>query len=154
MIKGDFLDYLNAERTMKKLLLKEPKSSAFQKIVDILYDNFEKYSWIGIYFVKGNELVLGPWKGKQTTEHTTIQLGMGICGAAAKTGKTELVDDVSKDGRYLSCFRSTRSVIVVPIKKMNVVVGEIDIDSDRSTAFNKSDVIFLEKVADMLSQHI
>ena len=153
-MEGDFLDYLNAERTMKKLLLNEPKSIAFQKIVDFLYDSFEKYSWVGIYFLKGNELVLGPWRGKQATEHTTILLGTGICGAAAKTGTTELVDDVSKDRRYLSCFLSTLSEIVVPIKKMNVVVGEIDIDSDRPAAFNKNDVIFLEKVADMLGQHI
>jgi putative methionine-R-sulfoxide reductase with GAF domain len=154
LIEGDFLDYLNAERKMKKLLLNEPKSIAFQKIVDFLHDSFEKYSWVGIYFLKRNELVLGPWRGKQATEHTTILLGTGICGAAAKTGKTELVDDVSKDKRYLSCFLSTRSEIVVPIKKMNVVVGEIDIDSDGTAAFNKNDVIFLEKVADMLGQHI
>jgi len=148
------LDYINAEQTIKKLLLKEQKSTAFQKIVDVLYDSFEKYNWVGIYFVKGNELVLGPWKGKQATEHTTILLGTGICGAAAKTGKTELVDDVSKDRRYLSCFLSARSEIVVPIKRINVVVGEIDIDSDRSAAFDKNDTAFLEKVADMLSQHI
>jgi L-methionine (R)-S-oxide reductase len=148
------LDYINAEQTIKKLLLKEQKSTAFQKIVDVLYDSFEKYNWVGIYFVKGNELVLGPWKGKQATEHTTILLGTGICGAAAKTGKTELVDDVSKDKRYLSCFLSTRSEIVVPIKRINVVVGEIDIDSDRSAAFDKNDTALIEKVADMLSQHI
>lgn len=148
------MDYINAEQTIKKLLLKEQKSTTFQRIVDVLYDSFEKYNWVGIYFVKGNELVLGPWKGKQATEHTTILLGTGICGAAAKTGKTELVDDVSKDNRYLSCFLSTRSEIVVPIKRINVVVGEIDIDSDRSAAFDKNDTAFLEKVADMLSQHI
>jgi len=148
------LDYINAERTIKRILLTQTTSTALQKIVDVLYDSFEKYNWIGIYFVKGNELVLGPWKGKQATEHTTISLGMGICGAAAKTGKIELVDNVSKDRRYLSCFLSTRSEIVVPIKRMNVVVGEIDIDSDRSAAFDKNDTAFLEKVADMLSQHI
>lgn len=148
------LDYINAEQTIKKILLAQPALTTFQKIVDVLYDSFEKYSWVGIYFVKGNELVLGPWKGKQATDHTTILLGTGICGAAAKTGKMELVDDVSKDRRYLSCFLSTRSEIVVPIKKMKVVVGEIDIDSDRPAAFNKNDAMFLEKVADMLSQHI
>lgn len=148
------MDYQKAEQIIKKLLSKESKLTVFQKVVDILYYNFEKYSWVGIYFVKGNELVLGSWRGKQATEHTTILVGTGICGATAKTGKTELVDDVSKDKRYLSCFLSTRSEIVVPIKKMNIVVGEIDIDSDKPTAFNKNDVIFLEKVADMLSQHI
>ncbi len=148
------MDYINVERIIKKILLTQTTLTTFQKIVNVLYDNFEKYSWVGIYFVKGNELVLGSWKGKQATEHTTISLGMGICGAAAKTGKTELVDDVSKDSRYLSCFISTRSEIVIPIKKKNIVVGEIDIDSDRPAAFNKRDTMFLKKVADMLSQHI
>ncbi len=77
-----------------------------------------------------------------------------MCGAAAKTGNTELVDDVSKDKQYLSCFLSTRSEIVVPIKKKDVVIGEIDIDSDLPSAFDKNDAVFLEKIADMLQQHI
>jgi L-methionine (R)-S-oxide reductase len=98
--------------------------------------------------------VLGPWKGAQATEHVRIPLGTGVCGAAAKTGKTERVDDVSKDKRYLSCFLSTRSEIVVPIRKGDVVLGEIDIDSETPAAFEDSDVVFLEKVADMLSEHI
>ena len=98
--------------------------------------------------------MLGPWKGKQATEHTTISFGKGVCGAAAKSGETEIVDDVSKDERYLSCFLSTRSEIVVPIKKVHVVLGEIDIDSDKPAAFDTHDVMFLEKVADMLSSHI
>jgi len=151
---GEFLDYKRVEQAIKKLLLTTPSPTVLQNVVDVLYDSVEKYSWVGIYFVKGNELVLGPWNGKQATEHTRIPLGLGICGAAAKTGKTELVDDVLKDTRYLSCFLSTRSEIVIPVKKMNVVVGEIDIDSDRPAAFDKHDTMFLEKVADMLSQHI
>jgi len=71
---------------------------------------------------------------------------------AAQSGKTEVVADVSKDGRYLACFVSTRSEIVVPIKKKGVVVGEIDIDSDVPDAFSESDVVFLEKVAGMLGK--
>ena len=59
-----------------------------------------------------------------------------------------------KTSRYLSCFLSTRSEIVVPIKKKNIVIGEIDIDSDGPAAFDNNDTVFLEKVADMLSQHI
>jgi putative methionine-R-sulfoxide reductase with GAF domain len=148
------LDYTKAERTIKKALLAQPKSIVLQKVVDILYEGFEKYSWVGIYLIKEEKLVLGPWRGNQATEHTTIPLGKGVCGAAAKTGETELVNDVSKDKRYLSCFISTRSEIVVPIKKKDVVVGEIDIDSDTPAAFGKNDAIFLEKVADMLGQHI
>jgi L-methionine (R)-S-oxide reductase len=153
---GEFLDYNYVEQVIKKLLETCPVPIALhlQYVVDVIYEGFEKYSWVGIYLLKGNNLVLVAWKGKQATEHTTIPLGMGICGSAAKSGKTEIVDDVQKDKRYLSCFLSTRSEIVVPIKKCNVVLGEIDIDSDRPTAFGKHDAMLLEKVADMLAKHI
>jgi L-methionine (R)-S-oxide reductase len=144
------LEYKNAEQKIKKILLTHPKSINLQMVVDVLYDGFDKYSWVGIYLLKRDELVLGPWRGNQATEHTTIPLGRGVCGSAAKTGKTELVNDVSKDKRYLSCFLSTRSEIVVPIKKKNVVVGEIDIDSDKLGGFNKDDIVFLEKIASYL----
>ena len=132
----------------------QPASTVLQTVVDALYEGFEKYSWVGIYLVREDVLVLGPWRGTKETEHTTIPIGKGVCGAAAKTGKTELVDDVSKDKRYLSCFLSTRSEIVVPIKKHKVVIGEIDIDSDTPAAFDRKDTVFLEKIADMLAQHI
>jgi L-methionine (R)-S-oxide reductase len=148
------LEYRAAEQQIQKLLLTEPAHTVLQQIVDLLYDGFEKYSWVGIYLAKGNELVLGPWKGTQATQHTTIPFGKGVCGSAATSGRTEVVDDVSKDTRYLSCFLSTRSEIVVPIRKSGVVLGEIDIDSDRPAAFDACDVRFLEKVADMLRSHI
>jgi len=109
---------------------------------------------VGIYLVKGNVLLLGPWKGKQATEHTKISIGKGVCGSAVRSGKTEVVTDVSTDSRYLSCFRSTRSEIVIPITKKSRVIGEIDIDSDIPAAFDKTDEKFLEKIADMLRQHI
>ena len=86
-----------------------------QAVVDVLHDRFDHYSWIGIYLVEGDELVLGPWKGPQATEHVRIPVGQGICGAAAATGQTEVVDDVNADERYLACFPSTSSEIVVPI---------------------------------------
>lgn len=148
------MEYKNAERSIKKILETRPSSTNLQEVVDFLYETFEKYSWVGIYLVKGEVLVLGPWKGTHATDHTTIPIGIGVCGAAAKSGRTELVDDVSKDTRYLSCFLSTRSEIVVPIKKGELVLGEIDIDSDRPAAFDAHDAVFLEKVADMLAQHI
>jgi putative methionine-R-sulfoxide reductase with GAF domain len=148
------LEYRVAEKTIHETLQHTGRDSALQKVVEILYDGFEKYTWVGIYVLDGDTLVLGPWKGAQATEHVRIPLGTGVCGAAAKTGKTERVDDVLKDKRYLSCFLSTRSEIVVPIRKGDVVLGEIDIDSETPAAFEDSDVVFLEKVADMLSEHI
>jgi L-methionine (R)-S-oxide reductase len=149
-----FLQYTVAEQEIKNILQTYSKTQVLQQIVDCLYQNFEKYSWVGIYLLKDDVLVLGPWKGAQATEHTRIPLGKGVCGAAAASGKTEVVDDVSRDTRYLSCFLSTRSEIVVPIKKSQKILGEIDIDSDRPAAFDSNDIEFLEKVADMLSTHI
>jgi L-methionine (R)-S-oxide reductase len=118
-----------------------------QQVVDVLHDEVEHYSWIGIYLVEGDDLVLGPWRGPQATEHVRIPVGQGVCGAAAASGETEIVDDVNADPRYLACFPSTRSEIVVPIALDGRVVGEIDIDSDRPAAFGEDDRELLERVA-------
>lgn len=122
-------------------------------VVDVLHDRFDDYSWVGIYLVEGDDLVLGPWKGPEATEHVRIPVGQGICGAAAASGQTEVVDDVNADERYLACFPSTRSEIVVPIAYEGRVVGEIDIDSDRPAAFDEDDRAFLERVALLISPH-
>jgi L-methionine (R)-S-oxide reductase len=118
-----------------------------QGVVGVLHDRFDHYSWIGIYLVDGDDLVLGPWKGPQATQHVRIPVGQGVCGAAAASGRTEVVDDVNADPRYLACFPSTRSEIVVPIAHEGRVVGEIDIDSDRPAAFGNDDRKFLERIA-------
>jgi len=147
------LDYLEAENKIKDMLASEIPDK-LQQIVDFLYASFDNYSWIGIYIVEGNNLILGPWNGLEATEHVKIPIGKGICGSAAATGKTEVIPDVNDDNRYLSCFVSTRSEIVVPIKKDGKIIAEIDIDSDKKDAFTKEDEEFLEKVADMLAEHI
>jgi L-methionine (R)-S-oxide reductase len=144
------LDYDTAVNTIKQLVENDPNNVG-QIVVDFLYENFNQYSWVGIYLVKGKELVLGPWKGPRATEHVRIPVGQGVCGAAAASGETELVDDVQTDIRYLACFGSTRSEIVVPIKKKGEVVGEIDIDSDLPGAFTGNDKTFLEEIAGLLS---
>lgn len=148
------MDYDIAEREIKKMIANFNNSNLLQKVVGYLYENFEKYNWVGIYIVKENDLILGPWRGEHATEHTKIPIGKGICGSAAQSGRTEIIPDVNEDKRYLACFVSTRSEIVVPIKKNLKIVGEIDIDSDMPNAFSKQDAFFLEKIADMLSKHI
>jgi putative methionine-R-sulfoxide reductase with GAF domain len=122
-------------------------------VVDLLHDRFERYSWVGIYHVDGDHLELGPWKGPQATEHVRIAIGEGVCGAAAASGQSEVVDDVNADPRYLACFPSTRSEIVVPISFEGSVVGEIDIDSDTPAAFTDADRVFLERVATLISRY-
>jgi GAF domain-containing protein len=125
----------------------ERGDDVLQQVVDVLHDGFEHYSWVGIYLVEGHDLVLGPWQGPQATDHVRIPAGQGVCGAAAASGETEIVDDVDADPRYLACFPSTRSEIVVPIADGGRIVGEIDIDSDRPAAFGEDDRAFLERVA-------
>jgi L-methionine (R)-S-oxide reductase len=124
-----------------------------RQVVDLLHDRCEHYSWVGIYLVEGDDLVLGPWKGPEATDHVRIPIGQGICGAAAASGQTEIVDDVNADPRYLACFASTRSEIVVPIAYEGKVVGEIDIDSDKPAAFTEEDKEVLERVAELIAPY-
>jgi len=121
-------------------------------VVELLHDRFDRYSWVGIYFVEETDLVLGPWKGAAATEHVRIPIGQGVCGAAARSGVTELVDDVHADPRDLACFASTRSEIVVPVHYREMVVAEIDIDSDQPAAFGDADRAFLERVAALIAE--
>jgi len=130
----------------------EPSAErVLERTVDVLHERFDRYSWVGIYVVEGSDLVLAAWRGPQATERVRIPVGHRICGAAAASGRTEVVDDVSADERYLVCFPSTRSEIVVPIHFRDAVVGEIDIDSDEPAAFDDGDRAFLEYVARMIS---
>ncbi len=112
-----------------------------------------RYNWVGVYLLENDELVLGPYVGKPTP-HTRIPLNKGICGAAASTGRTVIVNDVNADPRYLACSLETRSEIVVPIVRAGHVLGEIDIDSDEPAAFTEEDRKLLEAVAEILAARL
>ena len=122
---------------------------AIAAAVQALERSMPDYSWVGVYLLDGNELVLGPFVGKPSP-HTRIPLGRGICGAAAAEKTTIVVDDVNADPRYLACSIETRSEIVVPIIFEGEVRGEIDIDSDQLAAFGQEDRTLLESVAALL----
>ena len=111
-----------------------------QKMVKVLHDRMLKYNWVGFYMLEPGAnppmLVLGAFEGAMTP-HTRIPLNQGICGAAASSGQTVVVDDVSKDPRYLACSLETKSEIVVPVFVKGKVVGELDIDSHFPAAFTQ-----------------
>jgi len=130
-----------------------PKPSEVRQRVVKILNTVPAYNWVGIYLVKGNDLHLDAWSGPAATIHTTIPIGKGVCGFAAKSGRTEIVSDVSKDPRYLECFANTKSEIVVPIRDGAKVVGEIDIDSDELNAHSSMDREFLEAVASKLARY-
>ena len=124
--------------------------SAMERAVAILQHELPYYTWVGIYLLEGDELVLGPFAGKPSP-HTRIPLGSGICGAAATQRATIIVDDVNADPRYLACSIETKSEIVAPIMDGGRVLGEIDIDSDRPAAFSAADRKLIEAVAALLA---
>jgi L-methionine (R)-S-oxide reductase len=123
------------------------------RTVAVLKDAISDYTWVGIYLLEGDELVLGPFLGKPSP-HTRIPLGQGICGAAATEKATVIVDDVNADPRYLACSIETQSEIVVPIMHNERVLGEIDIDSDRVAAFGTTDRELLEAVAALIAPRL
>lgn len=113
-----------------------------QEMVKLLHERILKYSWVGFYMLEPGArppmLVLGAFEGAMTP-HIRIPLHQGICGAAASSGQTVVVDDVSKDPRYLACSLETKSEIVVPVFVHDKVVGELDIDSHFPAAFTPED---------------
>ena len=119
-------------------------------MVDLLHKRMLKYNWVGFYMLEAGAqppaLVLGPFQGAMTP-HTRIPLNDGICGAAASSGKTVVVDDVTKDPRYLACSLETKSEIVAPIFVRGQVVGELDIDSHFPAAFALEDQTLVERCA-------
>jgi L-methionine (R)-S-oxide reductase len=108
------------------------------------------YNWFGFYIARRDAplLDLGPYAGESTT-HTLIPFGRGICGQAAESGDTFVVDDVSSASNYLACSLKVKSEIVVPVfvSGTREVAGEIDIDSHAVAAFSAEDRAFLENLA-------
>ncbi|HSA92793.1 MAG TPA: GAF domain-containing protein [Terriglobales bacterium] len=114
------------------------------------------YNWVGFYMLDPADpktLVLGPFVGADTP-HKRIPLDQGICGAAAASGQTLVVDDVHADPRYLACSLETRSEIVVPVFARGRVVGEIDIDSHAPAAFGPEDRALVESCAAMVGRYL
>src|SRR5271167_3198880 len=121
-----------------------------QGVCKLLHERMLKYNWVGFYMLEAGAkppvLVLEAFEGAMTP-HTRIPLNQGICGAAASSGKTVVVDDVSKDARYLACSLETKSEIVVPVFAHGKVVGELDIDSHFPAAFAPDDQSFVQHCA-------
>jgi len=113
----------------------------------------EKYHWVGIYMLEGDDLVLHNYIGKPT-EHTRIKVGVGVCGTAVAENRNINAPDVTALDNYLACSLETRSEIVVLIRSGEKTLGQIDIDSDEPGAFSEEDEIYLSRIADALAASI
>ncbi len=108
----------------------------------------EAASWVGFYLAHGEELVLGPFQGKVAC--VRIKTGTGVCGIAASRHETIVVDDVEKFPGHIYCDPDSRSEIVVPIVSTGRVVGVLDLDSRRTSGFDSTDKLHLEKLVTTL----
>jgi len=128
-----------------------------QGVCKLLHERMLKYNWVGFYMLEPGAqppmLALDAFVGAMTP-HTRIPLNQGICGAAASSGKTIVVDDVSKDPRYLACSLETKSEIVVPIFVKGKVVGELDIDSHFPAAFGAEDQALVQYCAEVVGKKL
>lgn len=108
------------------------------------------FFWVGFYFVKGDELVLGPFQGSVAC--TRIPYGKGVCGAAWKANEVLVVPDVNKFPGHIACSSMSRSEIVLPATKDGVVVLVLDVDSDKPNDFDDTDTEALTQIIYIIEQ--
>ena len=108
----------------------------------LLYHSLPDLNWAGFYFLKNGVLVLGPFQGKLAC--TRIALGKGVCGTAAASRKTVLVENVHEFPGHIACDGASNSEIVLPILKDAQVIGVLDLDSPRFSRFDDEDRVGLE----------
>jgi GAF domain-containing protein len=147
-VRNEITELVHAAPTAKVLM---------EGVCKLLHDRMLKYNWVGFYLLEPGAqppmLVLGAFVGAMTP-HTRIPLNQGICGAAASSGKTIVVDDVSKDPRYLACSLETKSEIVVPLFVKERVAGELDIDSHFAAAFGAEDQKLVQYCAEVVGKKL
>lgn len=130
------------------------RDEKLQKICDLLDQEVDVFNWTGFYLASETEddmLELGPYVG-EPTDHINIPYGQGICGQAAETLDTFVVQDVSQADNYLACSVNVQSEIVVPIMKESVFKGELDIDSHTKDAITKNLKNLCEDICKELSR--
>jgi L-methionine (R)-S-oxide reductase len=124
-----------------------------KRMVDDLHEKMTRYNWVGFYLIDPtdpNYLIVGPFAGS-FTPNTRIPLGKGLCGAAAATGKVVVVDDVTKDPRYLPGSSMVKSEVVVPIVVNKKVVAELDAESYFANTFIDAERKFVEACAQIVA---
>jgi len=131
----------------------QSRNEKLQQISRLLVNSVEVFDWVGFYLVDPSaegELVLGPYVGEET-EHTPIPFGTGICGQAADSHETFVVQDVSEADNYLACSMDVRSEVVIPIMKDETFVAELDIDSHQKNAITNKHQEMLEEICNIVA---
>jgi GAF domain-containing protein len=138
-------DYKLLDSQADALLRDEPDALASAaNFVALLYNALEDVNWLGLYVLRGDELVLGPFQGQPACVH--IDVGSGVCGTAAATLETQRVPDVHEFPGHIVCDAASRSEIVVPLIVDGSLVGVLDIDSPSLDRFSAEDQAGIERL--------
>jgi L-methionine (R)-S-oxide reductase len=130
--------------------------SVMERMSQRLHEKMTRYNWIGFYLVDPADpgiLLVGPFVGS-FTPNARIPLDTGLCGAAATSGQVVVVQDVSKDARYLSGSWMVKCEIVVPIFVKKKLVAELDIESYFVNTFTEPEQKFVEACADVVGKYL
>ena len=140
-------DYDLLDSQLHALLDEEPDAlAASANFVGLLYNVIPDINWLGIYVLRDDELVLGPFQGKPACVH--IGLDEGVCGAAASSLQTQRVADVHAFPGHIVCDPDSRSELVVPLVAHERLIGVLDIDSPTTRRFSETDQAGVEKLCE------
>lgn len=160
MFKLDSIKNMTIEERYKYMLilLKGQLSSEKDDLANIsnatgiIMACVDRLNWAGFYILRGYELVLGPFQGLPACNR--IDFGKGVCGAAAKTRKVQLITDVHLFPGHIACDSASNSELVIPIIKDNRVYGVLDLDSPEKGRFTELERKYFIKFVDILNEYI
>ncbi len=144
-------NYDDLSRTIAALTEGETDEVALMAtVVCELHHADARFDWTGFYRVTGPELLkIGPYQGGHGC--LVIPFHRGVCGAAARTGEVQIVDDVDAFPGHIACASSTRSEIVLPVRDAaGTLIGVLDIDSNQPAAFDAQDAVGLGAIMDQV----
>ena len=118
----------------------------------LLFHELEDVNWVGFYFLKGGQLVVGPFQGRPAC--VSIQMGKGVCGVAAATQQVQRVDDVHDFEGHIACDMNSKSEIVIPLIRNGEVLGVLDLDSPLPGRFDEGDEDLLSEIAEIYMESI
>jgi L-methionine (R)-S-oxide reductase len=149
--KAAFYDEL--ARELDALLTGEPDPVAnAANAAAAIYHALRDLNWAGFYFMRGGELVLGPFQGRPAC--VRIPLGKGVCGTAAAQGQSVLVPDVAAFPGHITCDAASRSELVVPLLTFGSILGVLDLDSPVLARFDAADQTGCELLARIVMRHL
>jgi L-methionine (R)-S-oxide reductase len=145
--------YRDLHAALGALTADEPDAIAnMANAAALIFEYLPDLNWAGFYRLIGQELVLGPFQGKAAC--IRIALGQGVCGAAAATGRTQLVTDVHAFPGHIACDAASASELVVPLMHDGRLIGVLDLDSPRPARFDSQDAHGCEALAALLAPRI